>query len=126
MSNNLALPQQGGGKASEEKPGVTGTNATKEDILNAIYGNNNLPAKPTTTKGLGEWMNKVMGRHDPATLVVIAVLVAVSCAAVLIAVSWLVLNRITAHRRRINIQNVITDLQSRDKIVLLNSESEEE
>ncbi|KAK8749891.1 hypothetical protein OTU49_015114 [Cherax quadricarinatus] len=88
VSDNLALPQQSGGKASEE--------------------------------------NKVMGRHDPATLVVIAVLVAVSCAAVLIAMSWLVFNRITAHRRRINIQNVITDLQSRDKIVLLNSESEED
>lgn len=94
------------------------------ELLNAIYGEEG-KARPTSHDE-DSWMGAVGSAKYKATLITLASVVAVAVAGVIAAIGWLIYARIASRRRRINIQNVITDLQSRDKVVLLNSESEEE
>ncbi|XP_064090535.1 uncharacterized protein LOC135204306 [Macrobrachium nipponense] len=94
------------------------------ELLNAIYGAEG-NARPTSLNE-DSWMGAVGSAKYKATLITLASVVAVAVAGVIAAIGWLIHARIASRRRRINIQNVITDLQSRDKVVLLNSESEEE
>lgn len=87
------------------------------------------------SKGLSKYLdpnrhpfpqNDVLGAQDEVTVTILAVVVAIAMAAVLAASVCLVYSRVKARRRRIRIHNVITDLQSRDKIVLMNSDESEE
>lgn len=94
-------------------------------LLDEIYGEQG-SAKPVAIEDNDSWTTDILSTQDKVTMVILAAVVAVALAAVIMAVGWLVYARIAARRRRINIQSVITDLQSRDKIVLLNSEESEE
>ncbi|KAK3873430.1 hypothetical protein Pcinc_021563 [Petrolisthes cinctipes] len=111
---------QDGDTSSETDPSV-------DSFLDKIYGKDDqYVVKPNPTQSFGGWVNEFMSQHDQTTLVVLIVLVAVAAAMVVTAVAWLIHQRLTSRRRRINIQSVITDLQSRDKVVLLNSEDSDE
>lgn len=94
-------------------------------LLDEIYGEQG-SAKPVAIEDNDSWTTDILSTQDKVTMVILAAVVAVALAAVIMAVGWLVYARVAARRRRINIQSVITDLQSRDKIVLLNSEESEE
>ncbi|KAK7077057.1 hypothetical protein SK128_000642 [Halocaridina rubra] len=95
-----------------------------EQLLSDIYGKEE-NVKPNSSDN-DSWISDVIYTKDKVTLAILAAVVAVAGTTVVVAVVWLIYSRVSARRRRINIQNVITDLQSRDKIVLLNSEESEE
>ncbi|XP_063596058.1 uncharacterized protein LOC134772840 [Penaeus indicus] len=92
----------------------------RDDLLDEVFG-----VKPGTVAASG-WMNDVLSAQDEVTVTILAVVVAIAMAAVIAATVCLVYSRVKARRRRIRIHNVITDLQSRDKIVLMNSDESEE
>ncbi|XP_042218982.1 guanine exchange factor for Rac 30-like [Homarus americanus] len=130
-SGSSVIVGKGNGSQETPNPPLSNTEApikndTKEAILDAIYGKNDTSSKPTTTQVHSGWLEQVMAQNDAVPLLVMLSLGAVVSAVVIIAITWLVYNRITVRRRRINMQSIITDLQSRDKVVLLNSEESEE
>ncbi|XP_047468295.1 uncharacterized protein LOC125024536 [Penaeus chinensis] len=92
----------------------------RDELLDQVFG-----VKPGTVAASG-WMNDVLSAQDEVTVTILAVVVAIAMAAVVAATVCLVYSRVKARRRRIRIHNVITDLQSRDKIVLMNSDESEE
>ncbi|KAK4288829.1 hypothetical protein Pmani_038167 [Petrolisthes manimaculis] len=117
----------GDGSSGQDGDTSSETDPSVDSILDEIYGKDDqYVVKPNPTQSFGGWVNELMSQHDQTTLVVLIVLVAVAAAMVVTAVAWLIHTRLTSRRRRINIQSVITDLQSRDKVVLLNSEDSEE
>lgn len=79
-----------------------------------------------SSNGFTGFMKNFMTQHEWWTLVAVAVAVALAIAAVITTLAWIVHNRIASRNRRTNLQKVITDLQSRDKVVLLNSEDSED
>ncbi|XP_037805223.1 uncharacterized protein LOC119599528 isoform X2 [Penaeus monodon] len=110
-------------QAAVTPPGPAST-LSRDELFDQIFGAGN-SVKPGTVAG-SSWMNDVLGAEDEVTVTVLAVVVAIAMAAVLAATICLVYSRVKARRRRIRIHNVITDLQSRDKIVLMNSDESEE
>ncbi|XP_045103360.1 cell wall integrity and stress response component 4-like [Portunus trituberculatus] len=80
----------------------------------------------TTLQTFNGMMSNLMSKHEWWTLAILAVVAALALAAVVSAVTWIIYNRIASRRRRTNLEKVITDLQSKDKVVLLNSEDSED
>ncbi|XP_042878848.1 uncharacterized protein LOC122257571 [Penaeus japonicus] len=123
-----AKPTTGHADAGVQEVAVTPsgpkTTLDKDQLLDQIFGTGS-PVKPGTIAA-SSWMNEVIGAQDEVTVTILAVIVAIATAAVLGATVCLVHSRVKARRRRIRIHNVITDLQSRDKIVLMNSDESEE
>ncbi|CAL4064075.1 unnamed protein product [Meganyctiphanes norvegica] len=64
----------------------------------------------------------VISSLDNMTLVVLVALIAVSLSTLVAALAFLIHVKMETRKRRRNIANVITDLQSPDKIILLNSD----
>lgn len=112
------------GVQEAETPAGPASTLGRDQILDQIFGADS-PVKPGTVAA-SSWMNDVLGAQDEVTVTILAVVVAIAMAAVLAASVCLVYSRVKARRRRIRIHNVITDLQSRDKIVLMNSDESEE
>ncbi|XP_068218749.1 uncharacterized protein [Palaemon carinicauda] len=102
----------------------------KEEVKPVIASGGNdegsVTSHPDESAKLPDTNGSVGSAKYKVTLITLASVVAVAVAGVMAAIGILIYSRIASRRRRINIQNVITDLQSRDKVVLLNSESEEE
>ncbi|XP_076030483.1 uncharacterized protein LOC143018789 [Oratosquilla oratoria] len=96
-----------------------------EDILDNLFPKSNTAAKPGT-KDIASWIGGTHS-HDTtvALLALMATLLLLGC---VIGITCVVHHKMKKQARLASIQSAITDLQSRDKIVLLNSDdsSEEE